>query len=91
MKFDCPRCHKATQAKLYGPCSNCRNELKRIYSDRFTVIAALDDVLDRNQHIPWLVSPNPLLDGESPWDRIVDGHTDDVLGLVLAIAEGVVI
>lgn len=88
MKFDCPRCTKEVQQKLYGPCAHCRADLKRIFADRFTVIQALDEVIIREQHIPWLISPNPLLDGESPWDRIVDNHTDDVLALVDQLAAG---
>ncbi len=29
MDFDCPRCHRATTDEFYGPCDDCRAELRR--------------------------------------------------------------
>lgn len=28
MDFDCPRCHRATTDDFYGPCDDCRHELR---------------------------------------------------------------
>ena len=38
----------------------------------------------------WIFSPNRLLDGDSPADRIRDGFFKDVLAVIDALAEGVV-
>ncbi len=27
LKFECPRCHRETSARFYGPCEECREEL----------------------------------------------------------------
>ncbi len=27
LEFDCPRCHRGTAARFYGPCEECRTEL----------------------------------------------------------------
>jgi len=39
----------------------------------------------------WLLSPNKLLDHDSPADRIRQGRYRDVMGLVEAIADGVAV
>ncbi len=39
----------------------------------------------------WLLSPNRQLDHDTPAERIRAGHFKDVLGLMEAIADGVVI
>ena len=28
LEFSCPRCSKDVKARLYGPCSECRDELR---------------------------------------------------------------
>lgn len=38
----------------------------------------------------WLFTPNRMLDGDRPADRIADGRYRDVLGLLDALSEGVV-
>ena len=32
--FDCPRCHRPTEADLYGPCPTCVVELKARFAGR---------------------------------------------------------
>lgn len=27
--FDCPRCHEPADGRFYGPCTSCRDELRR--------------------------------------------------------------
>jgi transcriptional regulator with XRE-family HTH domain len=39
----------------------------------------------------WMFTPNRLLDHDSPADRIRNGRYRDVLGLIEAIADGVVV
>ena len=55
------------------------------------VAEALTEVLPQDRANAWILSPNRLLDHESPADRIRDGGYRDVLGLIDAIAEGVVV
>lgn len=39
----------------------------------------------------WMFTPNRLLDHDSPADRIRNGRYRDVLGLIEAIADGIVV
>jgi hypothetical protein len=38
----------------------------------------------------WILSPNELLHGETPADRIASGRLQDVLPLIEALADGIV-
>lgn len=31
LDFDCPRCHQARTEPWYGPCTDCRSELRSLY------------------------------------------------------------
>jgi len=28
LRFECPRCHQAVEARFYGPCDGCRVQLR---------------------------------------------------------------
>ena len=28
LTFDCPRCHRSVSARFYGPCDDCRTDLR---------------------------------------------------------------
>ena len=28
LEFECPRCHRAVEARFYGPCDDCRAQLR---------------------------------------------------------------
>lgn len=32
MPFECPRCQTSTDARFYGPCERCRQELRSVYA-----------------------------------------------------------
>jgi len=34
MPFDCPRCRRPAEARFYGPCDDCRHELKASVAGR---------------------------------------------------------
>ena len=55
------------------------------------VADAITEVLPADKANLWMLSPNRLLDHDSPADRIRDGRYRDVLGLIEAIADGVVL
>jgi hypothetical protein len=40
--FDCPRCHRPTEADLYGPCPACVTELRARYAGRAREVASVD-------------------------------------------------
>lgn len=52
---------------------------------------ALTDVIDANDILFWLSSPNPLLNGARPLDLIAEGNTDDVLAAIAAVGDGVIV
>ena len=31
MEITCPRCRTTTEARFYGPCATCRNELRDLF------------------------------------------------------------
>ncbi|WP_375407125.1 hypothetical protein [uncultured Amnibacterium sp.] len=55
------------------------------------VAEALAEVLPRERANTWILSPNRLLDHESPAHRIHDGRYREVLGLIDGLAEGVIV
>ncbi|MBC7559333.1 MAG: DUF2384 domain-containing protein [Dermatophilaceae bacterium] len=54
------------------------------------VAEVVTEVLPPDKVNLWMMSPNRLLDHDSPADRIRSGGYRDVLGLIEAIADGVV-
>lgn len=54
------------------------------------VAEVVTEVLPQDKVNLWMMSPNRLLDHDSPADRIRSGGYRDVLGLIEAIADGVV-
>lgn len=40
LRFDCPRCERETDERLYGPCQRCRDELRARYSGEGREVAA---------------------------------------------------
>jgi transcriptional regulator with XRE-family HTH domain len=55
------------------------------------VAEAVSEVLQASDANLWLMSPNRLLDHDSPADRIRVGDYRSVLGLLEALADGVVV
>lgn len=55
------------------------------------VADAVTEIMPRENANLWMLSPNKLLHHESPADRIRSGHYKDVLDLIEALAEGVVV
>lgn len=55
------------------------------------VAEALTEVLPRDHANVWMLSPNRLLDHDSPADRVHAGKYKDVLNLIEALAEGIVV
>ncbi|WP_454113684.1 hypothetical protein [Microbacterium maritypicum] len=55
------------------------------------VADAVSEILPRDHANVWMLSPNRLLNHESPADRIHSGKYKDVLDLIEGIAEGVVV
>lgn len=54
------------------------------------VAEAVTEVLPRDHANLWMFTPNRLLDHDRPADRIHDGRYKDVLDLIEALADGVV-
>jgi len=40
LDFDCPRCHATTSAAFYGPCDDCRRELRATLGSEGRVVGA---------------------------------------------------
>lgn len=55
------------------------------------VAQAVSEVLPSDRANVWIFTPNRLLEHQSPADRIHDGGYRDVLNLIEALAEGVVV
>lgn len=55
------------------------------------VAELVTEVLPADKVNLWMLSPNRLLDHDSPAERIRTGGYRDVLGLIEAIADGVVV
>lgn len=55
------------------------------------VAQAVTEVMPADKANLWMLSPNRLLDHDSPADRIRAGRYRDVLGLIEAMADGVVV
>lgn len=55
------------------------------------VAEAVTEIMPRELANVWMMSPNRLLDHSSPAARIHEGRYKDVLGLIEALAEGVVV
>lgn len=86
LAFSCPRCGAPDiTLSYYGPCESCREILKRIYIDRNRVrIAALAHLRTEDFNV-WLISPCDGLGGDTPWDFIDLGFTDQVIDAVKAL------
>lgn len=55
------------------------------------VADAVTEVMPRENANLWMFSPNRLLDHDTPAGRVHAGHYRDVLNLIEALAEGVVV
>ena len=58
-----------------------RESLQRLLELEF-FISELSEFYDPKEAHIWLLSPNKLLDGVSPADRIKEGRTDEVFALL---------
>jgi hypothetical protein len=84
MNDECPRCGLMVIAAtaVYGPCDDCRTQLRRIYSDRDRVrIASLAHIVPE-QFNDWLREPCESFGGDTPWQWIDAGFTDQVIAHV---------
>ena len=64
-----------------------RESLQRLLELDF-FIAELSEFYDPDEAHIWLLSPNKLLDGASPADRIKEGRTDQVFALLDQLRSG---
>jgi predicted transcriptional regulator len=68
---------------------------QRLNRDRLLELAyvaeALTEVLPRDRANLWIFSPNQLLDHDTPAARIHDGQWKDVVAVIEAIADGIVV
>lgn len=64
--------------------------LQRLY-ELTAVSDLLEKVMKPDGAAMWLQQPNPLLGGRTPAQRIAEGGYRDILGLVQALGEGVVV
>lgn len=55
------------------------------------VAEAVTEILPRDHANIWMLSPNRLLDHDSPADRVHAGKYKDVLDLIEGLAEGIVV
>lgn len=55
------------------------------------VAEALSEILPRDHANLWMLSPNRLLEHDSPADRVHAGRYKDVLNLIEALADGIVV
>lgn len=55
------------------------------------VADAVTEIMPRENANLWMLSPNRLLDHDTPADRVRAGRYKDVLDLIEALAEGVVV
>lgn len=55
------------------------------------VAQVVTEVIPKDQANIWMFSPNRLLDHETPADRIHAGKYRDVMDLIEALAEGIVV
>jgi len=55
------------------------------------VAQAVSEILPSDRANLWIFTPNRLLDHDSPAERIHAGQYRDVLNLIEAIAEGVIV
>lgn len=55
------------------------------------VAEAVSEILPRSRANLWMFTPNRMLDHQSPAERIQAGGYRDVLNLIEALAEGVVV
>lgn len=55
------------------------------------VADAVTEIMPRENANLWMLSPNRLLDHDTPADRVRAGQYKDVLDLIEALAEGVVV
>lgn len=55
------------------------------------VADAVTEIMPRENANLWVLSPNRLLDHDTPADRVRAGRYKDVLDLIEALAEGVVV
>lgn len=55
------------------------------------VAEAVTEILPRDHANIWMLSPNRLLDHDSPADRVHTGKYKDVLDLIEGLAEGIVV
>lgn len=67
-----------------------RNSRQRLIELAYVADAVAEVMLARDANL-WLMSPNRLLDHDSPADRIRNGDYRSVLGLLEALADGVVV
>lgn len=74
----------------HGDASPTAERIHRLYE--LTVVSdLLSQVMEPDAGAAWLQRSNQFLDGESPAERIARGGYRDVLGLIQALGEGVVV
>lgn len=42
LSFECPRCHQAVEARFYGPCDDCRVQLRSALGGDAREVAAAE-------------------------------------------------
>lgn len=84
-EFSCPRCGADTVLAFYGPCDECKAVLRRIYADRNRVRLAAVPHLPMDTFNEWMQTPNEQLGGDTPWQWIDAGFTDQVIELVKSL------
>lgn len=80
--FACPRCGTDVTLAFYGPCDECRKLLRRIYHDRNRVRLAAIPHLPMDRFNAWLHEPCESMGGDTPWQWIDAGFTDQVIEIV---------
>lgn len=79
LTFSCPRCGADTVLAFYGPCDECKVTLRRIYNDRNRVRVAAIAHMPMADFNAWMNMPNEALGGDTPWQWIDAGFTDQVI------------
>ncbi len=67
-----------------------RDARNRLLELRYVAAAAADVIRPEDVSL-WLFEPNEVLDGDTPADRIRTGRYRDVLAVLNALAEGVIV
>jgi transcriptional regulator with XRE-family HTH domain len=63
----------------------------RLLLDIDWLVRQLADFYEPDEARLWLLARHPLLEGDRPFDRIKQGHVDDVLALIDQLRTGAVV